>query len=153
MKTANATATESTPTAVEFRGTAGGLTGRLQRELKTLQCMTDMHCAHHHAAYDGGRCGDCEDLMRYAARRLQKCPYGKDKPTCAKCPVHCYKALQRQQVRDIMRFAGPRMIWRHPWKAVVHIVDKTRQAEHPMKRRRRIRAANSERNTGTGPER
>lgn len=132
---------------------ADALSGRLRRELKTLQCMTDMYCAHHHARGEGRRCEACEDLLRYAARRLRKCPYGEDKPTCAKCPVHCYKAQPRQRVRDIMRFAGPRMIWRHPWKAVAHIFDKARQAEHPMKRRRRIRAASSEKDTGTAPER
>lgn len=81
--------------------------------------------------------------MRYAARRLQKCPYGEEKPTCAKCPVHCYKTEQRQKVRDIMCFAGPRMAWRHPLKSLIHLFDKARQAEHPLQRRRRLKAASS----------
>ena len=122
---------------------ADSLPGRLRRELDTLQCMTDMYCAHYHADYDGSRCKDCESLMRYAAKRLQKCPYGEDKPTCAKCPVHCYKAEQRPKVREIMRFAGPRMTWRYPIKSLVHLFDKARQVEHPMQRRRRLKAASS----------
>jgi len=77
--------------------------------------------------------------MRYAERRLQKCPYGANKPTCANCPVHCYKPAERQMARDIMRFAGPRMTWRHPFRSVSHLWDKLRQVEHPMKTRRKLR--------------
>ena len=62
--------------------------------------------------------------MAYAERRLAKCPYGQDKPTCAKCPVHCYKAEPREQARQIMRYAGPRMTWRHPVRSLVHLFDK-----------------------------
>jgi Nitrous oxide-stimulated promoter len=27
-------------------------------------------------------------------------------------------------VREVMRYAGPRMILRHPWLALMHVVDK-----------------------------
>ena len=77
--------------------------------------------------------------MRYAERRLEKCPYGADKPTCANCPIHCYKPAQRQMARDVMRFAGPRMPWRHPVRALTHLFDKLRQVEHPMKLRQRTK--------------
>ena len=112
------------------------LTGRLKREHATLRCMTEIYCAHHHAPYEGKPCARCDYLLRYAARRLEKCPYGEKKPTCAKCPVHCYKKQQRQQVREIMRFAGPRMALRHPWRSLMHFSDKLRQVEHPLEIRR-----------------
>ena len=40
--------------------------------------------------------------------------FGDDKPTCANCKVHCYSEAMRERVRDVMRYAGPRMLWRHP---------------------------------------
>jgi hypothetical protein len=30
----------------------------------------------------------------------------------------------REKVKEVMRYAGPRMIWRHPWLALMHVVDK-----------------------------
>ena len=118
------------------------LKGRLRREHETLVCMTRIYCAQHHAAPTGSdMCPDCRALMDYAEKRLQKCPYGAGKPTCAKCPVHCYKPAQREEARQIMRFTGPRMTWRHPVYSLFHLLDKFRKAEHPMEMRRRAKAS------------
>jgi len=116
------------------------LTGRLKREHDTLVCMTRIYCHHHHNDPEGARlCPDCAKLMRYAGRRLEKCPYGQHKPTCANCPIHCYKPAQRKMAREVMRYAGPRMTWRHPWRALNHLFDKLRKVEHPMKIRAELR--------------
>jgi hypothetical protein len=118
------------------------LHSRLEREHRTLVRMTGIYCADHHARAPGaGLCPDCRSLMDYAERRLAKCPYGSEKPTCAKCPIHCYKADPRERVRTIMRYAGPRMTWRHPVLSLLHLLDKLRRVEHPMKRRRRTKAS------------
>lgn len=116
------------------------LEGRLKREHKTLVCMTRIYCSSHHVDHSGAElCPDCRELMAYAEKRLVKCPYGTEKPTCAKCPVHCYKPAQREQAREIMRFSGPRMTWRHPVLSIFHLLDKFRKAEHPMELRRKIK--------------
>lgn len=115
------------------------VTPRLRREYRTMACMVEIWCAHHHgnAARTDGSCDECREFLAYAARRLEKCPYGEAKPTCAKCPIHCYKRAQREHARDIMRFAGPRMTFRHPWLSLMHLLDKIRKVEHPMEIRRR----------------
>ena len=114
------------------------VTPRLRREYRTMACMVRIWCRdHHHAAGGGAPCGECREFLDYAARRLEKCPYGEAKPTCAKCPIHCYKRAQREHAREIMRYAGPRMTWRHPWLALMHLADKLRKVEHPMAIRRR----------------
>lgn len=115
------------------------VTPRLKREYRTMACMVDIWCADHHpeAHAADGPCEACREFLAYAARRLEKCPYGEKKPTCAKCPIHCYKRAQREHARDIMRYAGPKMTWRHPWLALMHLVDKLRKVEHPMEARRR----------------
>jgi hypothetical protein len=131
---------------LEYRYSGGmhNLHGRLVRELQTFRCMARIYCSHHHGQAGGGLCPDCESLMQYAGRRLEKCPYGANKPTCANCPVHCYKPAQREKAQDIMRFSGPHMIWRHPVRALTHAFEKLRRVEHPLQLRRRHSA-------GSGP--
>jgi hypothetical protein len=100
---------------------------RLARELATLSVMIEIHCSEQHGDVDG-LCGDCAALLAYATRRLDRCVFGDDKPTCAKCTVHCYSAAMREEVRAVMRYAGPRMVWRHPVLALWHLLDKRRPA-------------------------
>lgn len=104
---------------------------RLARELETIVAMLRIHCADHHdpAGRDAsGLCPECGALRDYAAKRLALCTYGADKPTCVNCPIHCYGKKQREEVRQVMRYAGPRMLWRHPWLALAHLVDGRRPA-------------------------
>ena len=104
---------------------------RLARELTTIRAMVRVYCRDHHAAQllpPAGVCAQCQSLMAYATRRLDRCVFGDDKPTCASCKVHCYNAEMRERVRVMMRYAGPRMLWRHPFLAIAHLVDGRRQA-------------------------
>ena len=59
-------------------------------------------------------CPECAALLDYALRRLDSCRFGNGKPSCRKCPVHCYRADMRERIRTVMRWAGPRMIFHHP---------------------------------------
>lgn len=88
--------------------------------------MLELYCRRHHCS-TGGLCDECAALEAYADRRLDRCPYGPAKPTCANCPVHCYRAAERERMREVMRFAGPRMIWRHPVLALLHLLDGRRE--------------------------
>ena len=54
-------------------------------------------------------CPDCAGLLEYAAKRLRSCPLDP-KPTCKKCPVHCYRPDYRARIREIMAWSGKRMI-------------------------------------------
>lgn len=102
----------------------------LRREFQTMSKMVDIYCSARHASGDLP-CEDCATFLDYAEVRLEKCPYGEDKPTCANCPVHCYKPHYRAQARQIMRYAGPRMLLRHPFLTVAHYIDGLRKARHP----------------------
>lgn len=102
--------------------------------------MVAIYCRDHHDTGYKGPCEECLEFLDYAEQRLVKCPYGQAKPTCAKCPIHCYKRVQKEQARVIMRYAGPRMMFRHPWLALLHVLDKVRRVEHPMEIRRREKA-------------
>lgn len=95
---------------------------RLARERHTIQLMIGIYCRGHHRQADPV-CAECQDLWAYARQRLEKCPYQEDKPTCAKCPTHCYRPAMREQVRQVMRYAGPRMMLHHPLLALFHYLD------------------------------
>jgi hypothetical protein len=106
--------------------------------------MIRMHCRDWHAG--DPLCAECAALASYAARRLERCVFGAAKPTCANCKVHCYNAENREAVRAMMRYAGPRMLLRHPVLAVAHIIDGRRPApELPKGKSQASVAADAER--------
>ena len=111
------------------------LSGRLLRERVTVDKMIELYCRENHAA-QGGLCAECAVLSEYARQRLQKCVFGAEKPTCANCPVHCYKVSMRERVREMMRYAGPRMMLHHPILAVAHLLDGRRKAP-PLPQRKK----------------
>ena len=92
--------------------------------------MVGIYCRGRHGS--AALCPECSGLLEYALQRIEKCPFLDDKPTCARCPVHCYRAAERAHVRQVMRYAGPRMAYRHPVMTVRHYVD---QVRHRPKRR------------------
>lgn len=89
--------------------------------------MTRINCRDHHDGA-GRLCEDCETLLDYAHRRLGVCPFGAGKPACNHCEVHCYSRKMREQVKAVMRYAGPRMLLRHPILGLGHLLDKLRPA-------------------------
>lgn len=100
---------------------------RLAREWRTLEAMVRCHCAGKHASA-AGLCAECEALLDYAMTRLDRCHFGAEKPTCANCPVHCYQPQRREEIKAVMRYAGPRMVWRHPILSLRHWLDGFRAA-------------------------
>jgi hypothetical protein len=106
-------------------------TPRLSREQRTMAAMLRIYCRELHgsvARNGAGLCPECEALAAYARQRLAGCPYGPAKPTCANCQIHCYRPRQREQARVMMRYAGPKMLLRHPWLAIAHLIDGRRPA-------------------------
>lgn len=96
--------------------------GRMEREKETVERMIDLYCRDVHKT-SGGLCTSCAQLKEYSLTRLLHCPFAPDKPTCAKCPVHCYKPEMREKVRQVMRYSGPRMIFKHPILSILHMLD------------------------------
>jgi predicted amidophosphoribosyltransferase len=100
---------------------------RLAREWRTMVAMVRIFCRDKHQT-SAGLCAECGQFLSYANARLERCHYGPEKPTCVKCPVHCYQRERREQVRVIMRHAGPRMMWEHPLMSLRHWLDGFRKA-------------------------
>jgi hypothetical protein len=100
---------------------------RLNREWNTMEAMIKIHCRDHHDVTTS-LCMECQGLLDYAGVRLERCRFGAEKPTCASCPVHCYQRTRREQVKAVMRYAGPCMLWEHPLMSLRHWLDGLRKA-------------------------
>jgi hypothetical protein len=105
-----------------MRGLGTRPSERLRRERITLEVMMGMYCQEHHGEAD--LCPGCAALLDYAGRRIDTCRFGDMKPTCARCTVHCFRTAERESIRVVMRYAGPRMLLRHPYLAIRHLLDR-----------------------------
>lgn len=95
---------------------------RIEHEKLTVSQMIDIYCHGKHNGRADGLCPDCQALLSYALLRLDHCRFGERKPVCKKCPVHCYRPDMRERIRDVMRYAGPRMLLRHPVSSLRHLL-------------------------------
>lgn len=100
----------------------GAAERRVRRELHTLRTMIGMYCRARHGTRESP-CAACGLLWSYAKERIDRCPLRDDKPTCLRCPIHCFRPEMRDRIRAVMRYAGPRMAWRHPILAALHLLD------------------------------
>jgi hypothetical protein len=96
--------------------------------MRTIEAMIRIYCRSHHQQ---DICKECGIVMNYAMARIEKCIYGPEKPACNKCKVHCYSPKMKEKVKEIMRFSGPKMIYKHPIMALHHII-KEKQIIHSV---------------------
>ena len=96
-------------------------------DLKTLALFIDLYCKNQHAADDrqpvslkthdvdqiAGKaislCPQCTRLLAHAFVKRSYCPMNP-KPACKHCPSHCYHPTYRQQIQEVMKFSGRKMV-------------------------------------------
>ena len=93
-----------------------------EREKRMVSQMIALYCRKKHHTR-GDLCPQCAALDAYAKMRADKCPFMETKTFCSNCRIHCYKPDMRAKIREVMRFAGPRMILHHPVAAIRHVVE------------------------------
>lgn len=95
---------------------------RIEREKHVVTLMVRIYCR----KKEGNKelCDICRSLLTYAHKQLEYCKFGETKTTCQDCPIHCYQPEMRRQIRQIMRFSGPRMLLYHPIIALRHLMGK-----------------------------
>ena len=92
-----------------------------EKEKKLIPVMIKKYCHGEHKTKGEGLCEECRQLTEYALFRLEKCPFKVNKQFCSFCKIHCYKPEMREKIKDVMRWAGPRMIFTHPIFAFKHV--------------------------------
>lgn len=93
---------------------------RIKEEQRVMEQMIRLYCRKKEDNKE--LCPSCTELLQYATARLDHCKFGENKPTCKKCPIHCYRFLMKERMREVMRWVGPRMIWYNPVAAIKHII-------------------------------
>jgi hypothetical protein len=63
---------------------------------KILIKMIEKYCQKKHRQKQ--LCKECSNLLEYALMKLEKCPWGQNKPACSKCPLHCYNKIMRPKI-------------------------------------------------------
>lgn len=98
-----------------------------EREIRVVTQMIQIYCRGRHKSRRGELCPLCQKLAEYAAQRVQRCPFMETKTFCSNCKVHCYRAAEREQIRAVMRYSGPRMLLFHPVMAVRHGIESQKE--------------------------
>lgn len=93
-----------------------------RREAEIVSQMIALRCHALHGSRDG-LCDECADLLDYALARIARCPHMATKTFCSQCPTHCYAPARAEQIREVMRWAGPRMLLHHPVMAIHHALE------------------------------
>jgi hypothetical protein len=104
-------------------------------ELGLAERMIRIACGGQHDTPPGELCAACAGLLDYVKARLERCPYGTEKPTCRQCPIHCYRPDERARIKAVMAFAGPRMLLRGDLTALKHLLHDRKGAPPPPKKR------------------
>ena len=97
------------------------INAKREQEKKVVSEMIALYCHKNHHTKDG-LCEECAALEQYAHTRSDHCPFMENKTFCSNCKVHCYAPDKREQIRKVMRFSGPRMLFVHPVMAIRHMV-------------------------------
>jgi len=106
---------------------------RYRINARTFDYMLRIYCSSHHRSTS--LCEECNSILEYTLERNRKCPFGAMKPVCSKCEIHCFKKSMAQNVREVMAFSGPRMIFRHPFLALHHIFERMAIRRTRLKKR------------------
>lgn len=93
------------------------------RDQRVVEAMIRMYCKGvHHAS--SVPCPSCQALIDYCRVRVEHCPREAEKTFCSSCPHPCYAPRMRQQIKVVMRWAGPRMLFHHPILLIRHAFDR-----------------------------
>lgn len=106
--------------------TPAGVEAKRAREREVVTQMIAVYCHGSHGTHGSELCPECVALTEYASARIDRCPFMATKTFCSQCRAHCYASAQRQAIKDVMRYAGPRMLLRHPVMTVHHGLDTLR---------------------------
>ena len=125
------TTTDRSQTTKEPRGVA--------RDLKTLASFIQIYCDGHHQGYERTTatlktndlqatkgypltlCRDCQKLLAHAFVMRTHCPLDP-KPSCKKCPHHCYAPKYRERIRKVMHYSGKRLLLRGRFGYIWHLL-------------------------------
>ncbi len=112
------------------KGDAVNTDEKRDRELQTMERMIRIYCRSKHGTTGQMLCPDCEKILAYARHHIDRCPHMETKTFCAFCKTRCYGPGERETMKKIMRFSGPRMLLVSPSAALYHLLLSVRHRLH-----------------------
>ena len=94
-----------------------------EKEKQTVSRMIEIYCHGKHKTDHGMLCKECRELQEYALARIAHCPHMSTKTFCSKCTTKCYVPLMKERIREVMRYAGPRMLLYSPLMVIRHVLE------------------------------
>lgn len=91
-----------------------------QQEKDTIAYMIRFYCQKQH--HSKVLCPQCHELLEYANKRIDLCPFMETKTFCSACKVHCYEKVKRAQIREVMKYSGMRLLFRKPVMVIRHLM-------------------------------
>jgi len=92
---------------------------KIEKEKNIVKTMIGYYCKKNH--YEKSICTNCKNLIKYAYERLSDCPFQEKKTSCLKCKIHCYSKEKREEIRKVMAYVGPRMVYLMPIEYFLHL--------------------------------
>lgn len=90
--------------------------GNALKDRLTLEAIGGIYCRGNHASApkdEAGMCPECRAAIERTLERAVACPRGHE-GNCQDCDIRCQRGEAQQRIREIMRYAAPRMAFRHP---------------------------------------
>lgn len=103
-----------------------------EQEIVVVAKMVEIYC-HSNKHTKKGLCQECSSLLEYAKGQVKKCPHMEEKTFCSTCKTHCYRPEMRDKIKQIMRYAGPKMLLHHPILTVKHGINTLKEKRENKK--------------------
>ena len=97
---------------------------KIDKDRRVLEAMGSIYCQGNHADAqkdEGGMCPECRATIENTLSRAASCPYGHQD-----CKTHCQRGDAQIRIKAIMRYAAPKMMFRHPIMAFEYLRKKLR---------------------------
>jgi hypothetical protein len=96
-------------------------TNKKLKEKEIISLMISIYCrGKNHDS--NGLCESCKALDEYSLKRIDLCPHTETKTFCSACKTHCFSPAERDRIREVMRYSGPRMLFYHPIMLIKHFI-------------------------------
>lgn len=102
---------------------------------RTLRRMHHLFCRNFHNSQRlrSPLCQSCKSLLDYSLKQTDACKWKKLGRLCSNCNVHCFEESKRQEILQVMKFAGPRLLLTNPFLAIRYLLQKSMQGRFPSK--------------------
>lgn len=96
-------------------------------EKNIIRFMIQSYCHRNH--HEKQLCPQCQELLDYANKRIDSCPFMATKTFCSSCHIHCYAPDKRKQIKAVMKSSGPSMLFHHPLLLIKHMMTSKRRSK------------------------